>query len=194
MPSAATTGTGGVTIVDSVVSGNLARWNDLNGNGGGVNTGGGAVTVTRSTFVGNTAMNAGGGMLIGNDITAEDSTFTGNTAVFGAAMYSSFDITTVVNSTIHANTITGDEGGPGYGGAIQGSSIDAEIHLVHVTLTGTVGGSGISVAAVPELTNSVLADNAEGNCFGFGGGATSSGPWPRTVAARRRDCRLTAAR
>lgn len=168
------TGAGAVTIVDSVVTGNLARWNDLNGNGGGVNTGGGAVTVTRSTFVGNTAMNAAGGIGGGGDITAEASTFTGNSAKFGAAMYSSFDVTTLTNSTVHGNTITGDDGGPGYGGAIQSSSVDAEFHLVHVTVTGTVGGSGLSNAPIMELTNTVLAENAEGNCFTFNS-VTSNG-------------------
>ncbi len=168
------TDSGAVVVTDSVVSDNLAMWNDLNGNGGAINSGSGSVTIARSTFSGNTAANAGGAVLASDGtVTVTDSTFDHNTGEAGGAIYGSFQPITVVNSTFDANTVETDS--PGYGGAIEGSGAgSSHIVLHHVTLTGTLIGHGVVNGASVTITSSILADNADGSCSSFSG-ITSGG-------------------
>jgi CSLREA domain-containing protein len=106
-------GTGVLTVIESTVSGNNA-WN--NGNGGGIYnaaTANPAVTITDSIFFGNNGNNGG---TIANDagtMTITGSTFSGNTAfraviLNGGTLAATLNLT---NSTISGNTSTSDHGG-----------------------------------------------------------------------------------
>jgi Ricin-type beta-trefoil lectin domain len=125
------------------------------GTSGGAIDASGPLTVSLSTFSGNTAQE-GGGILSQNTASVTSSTFSGNTATIfgGGAIVSVVGTLTVTGSTFSGNT------GPG-GGAIDN---DATAHVSNSTFTGnTAGGNGggaIGNFGTATITQSTFSGNS----------------------------------
>jgi len=158
-----------------------------NTNGGGiVNLG--ILTVTSSSFSGNLAFGAGGGIL--NDgpvamLTVVNSTFSGNSAgssfAGGGAIYSGGLSLTVLNCTFYGNSAAG-------GGGIFKSDLFAigTATVTNSTFSGNAalgtifpgsGGGGVNdFAGDFTIKNTIFAASIGGNCIGgFTGGITDAG-------------------
>jgi hypothetical protein len=131
------------------VSGGTLSINDLtiaNGNPAGGGGGGifldnaGILTVTNSTFSGNSGK-FGGGINIQDDstLTVTNSTFSGNTAAAGGGIYSQSGTVTVTNSTFFGNRAVATNG----------------------------GGIGIFSGGTLNLKGTILADSTGANCGSF---------------------------
>jgi hypothetical protein len=147
---------GTLTVTNSTFSGNSA------GEGGAIYSSSGPLTVTNCTFSGNSANSssgAGGAIFNSGTLTVINSTFSGNSANSnsysywgtGSAIYNTgaIDIAgpqtvTVINSTFSGNSANGAYA---HGGAIYNNA-------------GNIPGEAANV------TNSILANNPGGNCFG----------------------------
>jgi len=130
----------------TIANGNSATY------GGGIFNGAGTLTVTNSTFSGNSAglqnnNTGGGGIYSGGPLTVTNSTFFGNTVPYGGGIYST-DTLAVTNSTFSGN----DAG----------------------------GGAGIYSAGTATVTNSTFSDNGSLYPGGLGGGIFN-GAGPLTV-------------
>jgi hypothetical protein len=136
-----------LTLVDSTVSGNTARWS-----GGGVysffNT---TTTILRSTISGNVSGDVGGGIRSLGNVTIVNSTISSNrsTGWYGGAMFITDGVVDMVSSTV-----TGNES-PSYAPA--------------AVFVGTFGPA----SATLNLQNSIVAANLSEGCFlaPFGAGA-----------------------
>jgi parallel beta-helix repeat protein len=177
----------GPTVVDRcTVSGNTS----LNGRGGGIRQGPGALTLTNSTISGNHAdQSQGGGIAI---VDADPSrvvgcTITGNSAGAGGGVWSENNGLVVEGSVISGNTaMTGDGGGigkassallmdtstvsgnhadNGFGGGISFDSGDAGSTITACTMSGNTAkfGGGLSLADCSvTLRNSTISGNQAG--------------------------------
>ncbi len=107
--------------------------------GGGINNDG-TLTISNSTFSGSSATHAfgsGGGISNLGTLTISNSTISGNSAPFGGGIYTNLGTLTISNSTISGNSATGGSGG---------------IHLINGTVT---------------LQNTIVANSiTSGNCSG----------------------------
>ncbi len=120
-------------------------------------------TISRCTFFGNTAINAGGAILCAGDMTVTDSTFYDNTAASeGGAIYAFGDgILTVTGCTITANRAAGFGGGI----RVNGESSTRLLTLRHSTICHNTsaqsdGGGGIDIVnAAATLENSIVWGN-----------------------------------
>jgi predicted outer membrane repeat protein len=134
--------------------------------GGGVDNGGGTLTVTNCSFSYNSAgwgggiSNAGGGTL-----TVTDTYFTGNSATTaGGGIYSELGTATVTNGTFSSNTAPQGGGFDSYGANVTISNSTFSSN------TATNYGAGIlNYNATLMVTNSTFSDNIAG-----WGGAISS--------------------
>jgi hypothetical protein len=165
------------------------------GGGGIVNSG--TLTITNSTFSGNSAVltgpNAGGGGCIGNfgTVTVTNSTFSGNSANTGGGggcIANNSGTVTVTNSTFSGNIA----GGSTCGGAISnggtltvtnstfsGNSTDfvgsgicneGTVTVTNSTFSGNSGGGGIyNQDGTVTVTNSTLSGNTGGGILNNGG-------------------------
>lgn len=168
---------GYVNAERSAFIGNVAASDELNGNGGAIRTGTGFVNVDETTFVGNMAANVGGAILTSSGrVSSIRSMFTENEARAGGAIYNSFGLITILNSTLHANTTTDINGN--LGGTVQTSTLGGGITLQFVTLTDTLVGLGVLGALDTGafiITGSIITGNAGGQCSFFGEPVTSAG-------------------
>ena len=168
----AASGSGIVTIRDSVISGNQAT------NGGGIGNTPATATgfVTMQVTVENSSIT--GNMVSGNGVQ------TGN----GGGIASLDGSLTVINSTISGNTAAGTAGTPsvsGLGGAmlIGSQALPNNVTLVANTIannTAVTGVSGIAHASLGGATtaqfkNNIIAGNVGLNCLNQGGTMTSLG-------------------
>jgi len=125
------------------------------GTSGGAIDASGPLTVSLSTFTGNSGQE-GGGILSQNTASVTNSTFTGNTATIfgGGAIVVVVGTMTVTGSTFSGNT------GPG-GGAIDN---DATVHVSNSTFTGNTaganGGGAIGNFGTVTITQSTLSGNS----------------------------------
>jgi CSLREA domain-containing protein len=110
----------GVTVAISTLT--IQNGNSGNGNGGfggGINNFGGALTVTNSTFTGNSTSGNGGGIFSTGTLTVTNSTFSANSASGGGGsggggIFSTSTgggTLTVTNSTLSGNSTSGNGGG-----------------------------------------------------------------------------------
>ena len=130
--------------------------------------GGGTVTVTGSTFSGNSAGAYGGGISnFRGTVTVARSTFSGNSAGYGGGISSSYGTLTVTNSTFSGN------GAGHYGGAIFNDNLTDSFptgmaSITNSTLSGnaaSISGGGIGNNGSLTLTNSLIANTTSGgNC------------------------------
>lgn len=97
---------GGGTVT---VTNSTFRGNSATDNGGGLLNGGGTVTVTNSTFYGNSAASGGGGLYnTGGIVTITNSTFSGNSASSGGGLYNLAGTLELVSSIV-ANSPNGGD-------------------------------------------------------------------------------------
>ena len=157
---------GTLSLVDSTIRENVAG-----SNGGGIlNTGGGVLTLTRSTVDGNTALTAGGILNDGGSLTLTASTVSGNRATGdtpntgpGGGILNS-TVLTLINSTVSGNTA-----GPGHtGGGIFNcgdscGGATSVLTITNSTITGnsSARGGGINndSGGAATLLNTIVAEN-----------------------------------
>ncbi len=149
------------------------------GDGGGIFNEAGADldVLLYSRITGNTAAANGGGISNGGDLSLDRVLIDGNQS--GAANNGGGLINNGAASLINV-TFEGNTGGP-FGGAILNQAMGT-LSLEHVTITNNsaTSGGGIvnentSAADVIEIGQTLLADNANGNCVGTGGATQSFG-------------------
>ena len=135
--------------------------------GGVIHDTGGTLTVSNSTFSGNSApVNSGGAIRIttGSMVTISDSTFSGNSAYRDGGISNFGGTLTVTNSTFSGNSATD-------GGGI--STIGGTTTVTNSTFSGnsaTDGGGGIySADGTTMLNNSIVANNGSRSCLLDGG-------------------------
>jgi len=182
----------GVFSVNTGVNFTVQNLTIANGNsanyGGGIYNNQGTLTVTNSTFSGNSAVGTpglGGGIFIGfgGTGTVTNSTFSGNSAsAFGGGIDNTGTVT-VTNSTFSGNSAGADGGG-----------IDNAVTLTVTNSTfsgntaGTDGGgirnealdnNGVDTAAALTVTNSTFSGNSAPS--GAGGGIENAFGGPLTV-------------
>ncbi|MBW0149248.1 choice-of-anchor Q domain-containing protein [Marinobacter arenosus] len=180
---AVVSGTGTVSVVDSVFEDNYAS--GASGSGGALFATSGAVTITGSTFRNNTADSAGGA-IAGNTLTLtiEDSVFEDNQSLGGAGgaisqVGESSGTLAVLRSEFRGNQAAGS------GGAIsQSSSVDLDIQdSVFEQNQADVNGGAVyvsngSLGSPVSLTKTTFANNSAG---ASGGGVYASIPQPGLV-------------
>jgi len=137
---------GPLTVSNCTFSGNTAVGSPRNTNGGAIANYGSILTVTGSTFVGNSvtpllSLPANGGAIFGRTVVVRNSTFQGNSSGAG------------VGSAIYANDIT----------------------LTGNTFSGNVAGvfGTVSFSTVTTMTNNLFSGNTGGDCLS--GGCPASG-------------------
>jgi uncharacterized repeat protein (TIGR01451 family)/CSLREA domain-containing protein len=140
------------------------------GSGGGISNFG-SLTVTDSTFSGNTASNAGGGIFNLGSITVTDSTFSGNAGNAGGGIYINGGTLTVSNSTFSGNAA--NIGGGGI------SNNFGNLTVSNSTFSGNAGNAGGGIFnnshGTLNLANTLLANSTGGDCANRGTLNTSSG-------------------
>ncbi|MEZ4709847.1 MAG: family 16 glycosylhydrolase [Caldilineaceae bacterium] len=154
-------------LIDSTVANNSSGWA-----GGGIyaffNT---SVLIERSTISGNTAQDVGGGLRTLGNVSIQNSTLSGNVATnwHGGAAFVTDGVMNILNSTIVGNSGPADAAG------------------------GLFVGTFTTAAASLNLTNSVVANNTNGDCFAgfFGAGAVALTSGGHNVAGDA-SCNLSA--
>ena len=164
---------GTLTVVDSIITGNrLRHGNGSFGYGAGIyNCPSSTLTVINSTISNNSA-EIGGGICNGGNLTIVNSTFTANVARRrrGGAI-GNYGILTITNSTLSGNSSGSDglAGGILNGGLFQSAGT---LSINNSTFSGNTaaedgGGAVFNVkGSSVALQNSILANNAGGNCRG----------------------------
>jgi chitodextrinase len=129
------------------------------GTSGGAIDASGTLTVTSSTFTGNIAQE-GGGIFTQKAATITNSTFSGNKATIfgGGGMVSAAGTATVTGDTFTGNT------GPG-GGAIDN---DTTLHISNSTFTGNTAGANGGGAIVNFGPTTITQSTLSGNTAQFG--------------------------
>ena len=159
---------GTLTVTNSIVSGNTAG-----GGGGIINLG--TLTLTNSRVSGNTASDGdGGGIYNFSNMNVTNSTISGNTTsgtfASGGGIHNFGDMN-VTNSTISGNAASGTTG---RGGGIRNFGT---LTLTNSTVSDNSApdGGGIGHLDSPVTAiNSIIANNAGGNCGEFFGSAIVS--------------------
>jgi hypothetical protein len=151
-------------------------------NGDGYGGPGAGMTVSNSTFIGNSALYGGGAIFVGGGpLTVTNSTFSGNTSDTGGAIYSYGG--TIANSTFNGNSAT--NGTSGLGGAIESVSGSLVANNdIFSNNTALQYGAGIELyGSTLSASNNVFYNNLDGgtteedcNIFGTGTCTGSSVP------------------
>jgi hypothetical protein len=155
---------GGVTIVDTAISGNsVGKTGGPSDVGGGVYTyqdGGkipGNLTVINSTISGNFAFSAGGGIACGkSSLTVINSTISGNSAgAYGGGIVGGSFGTMIVNSTVSGNSAASC-------GGVCGGAVEIGNTILNTNAAGNIDGS------VTSRGYNVCSDDAGGLLNGPG--------------------------
>ncbi len=151
----------------AVVMADLTLSNGRSVNGGGIQLGGGALTLSNCVVSGNSAntnSGSGGGInASGGSLVVLNSTFSGNEARFGGGIWNCCAQVALSNTTFTANLAIGGNGSDG--GAIHnsGTLIVQSCTIVSNVAGGTIngaGGGGIRNFSVARLGNSIIARNS----------------------------------
>ena len=159
----ATYGGGILSFTTLMLSDDVITGNSVNSYGGGVAMGGVAL-IRRCTFSENIAVGSnaiGGGILALGPLSLTDSTFTGNTSSTVGGGLASANSTRIVNSTFTGNTANVVGNNSGEGGAIV---IDGSAQIENATIVGNsaaTSGGGVLVepSRTVTITNSIVAGN-----------------------------------
>ncbi|MDX6285080.1 MAG: hypothetical protein QOG53_565 [Frankiales bacterium] len=135
-------GSGGLTIVNSVITGNKAG-----GAGGGVTGDGSALRITNSVISNNTSPGPGAAGSSDISITVINSRLIGNT---GVGTLGSDGLITVRNSEVSGNT---------GGGLFSG---DGGVTVINSTITNTTNSAAISTDGAVTLVYATIVDNGGG--------------------------------
>ncbi len=162
----------GVTATISGIT--IENGANLSGGGGGI-TNLGTLTVSNSTFLGDSSQSAPGGGGIQNQgtLTVSNSTFSGNSAPTGnGGGIENFGSATVINSTFSGNSSDGPGGGIATYGTLAVSNSTFSGNSVGPTLLGgAIGNDGTLT-----LKNTLMAgQKSGGNCYLYAGTTTSDG-------------------
>jgi hypothetical protein len=172
----------GLTIANAESSGSAA--NHTTAQGGGI-LNNGQLTVTNTTFSGNSAdAGQGGGIYNNGTLSVTNSTFSGNSASHGGGIYNN-NALTVTNSTF-----SGNSAGTAGGGIYNNSALT----VTNSTFSGNSAGAGGGIYNVGTLTltNGTFSGNsagAGGGIYNFGTSATLA----NTILANSTDGDCTAA-
>jgi predicted outer membrane repeat protein len=159
--------TGSLALNDVTLSNGLVSAT----NGGGAIFNHGPLTVTSTTFSGNTStatVTSGGAINSSGPLTVSLSTFTGNTAQEGGGIFnqSATSTATVTDTTFSGNTATTFGGGAIV--SADGTTNVARDTFAGNNATGAAGGGAIDNDATVNITNSTFNGNTGGT---NGGGA-----------------------
>jgi hypothetical protein len=155
---------GGTTLT---VTNSTFSGNSASFQGGGIFNGG-TLAIANSTFYGNSAGSEGGGIFNGGTLTVTNSTFSGNSADSGGGM-SNGGTLTLTNSTFSGNS------------ARSGGGMASDVGTLTVTDSTFSGnsaavGGGIRIdGGTLTVTNSTFSGNSASGAFGFGGGIFNIG-------------------
>lgn len=123
----------------------------------------GTLTVTNSTFSGNTATVTGGGIYNAGTLTVANSTFSGNSSEQDGGGVANFGTLTVTNSSFSGNTASV------FGGGIE-TARGSRTTVTNSTFSGNSSGEsggGILNFGTLTLRNTIVADSTSGgNCSG----------------------------
>ncbi len=158
----------GVTASISTLT--IANGNALNADGSGIYNQG-TLTVTNSTFSGNTAGLlgvSGGGIYNVGTLTVTNSTFSGNSAIGGGGGIYNAGTLTVTNSTLSRNSANGAGGGI-YN--FMSGTLTVKNSTFSRNSTNNGFGGGVNNQGTLMVTNSTLS----GNSAGTGGGIFNQG-------------------
>ena len=164
-----------VMVVNSGKTLNLLKLTIANGqcnfcDGGGIFNSGGTVSVTNSTFSGNstnsnTNDHHGGGLYNTGILNVTNSTFSGNNSVGAGGGIDNEGTLTVTNSTFsgnHADNLFG-------GGIVNGNVVNnATLNLINSTFSGNTaaGGGGIwNSSGTLNFANTIIANSSPSDCF-----------------------------
>ncbi|MDP1546375.1 MAG: Ig-like domain-containing protein [Anaerolineales bacterium] len=158
---------GNLTIENSTIS-NSSTTTAVSVGGGGVFTSSSSatLTVTNSTFSGNTATYFGGGIYnAGSTVSISNSTFSGNqsTANSGGGIYNSTGSLTITDSTFSSNMATAG------GGSIYNNTGSGAVSVTGTTFSGNQANSGAGIHAtngVISISNSTFSNNSVTNDAG----------------------------
>ena len=165
---------GMTTVMDADVMDNDAGTSP--GNGGGLHTGGGDVSVSGGTFSGNTAVE-GGGLWSSGSLTVDGTVIEDNEALSdadeafegGGGLFNQAGTMMVTDATISGNTATGP-GGSGGGLFNNGDGNTTVMNSAFVENTSARAGGGVEVnGGTVTLTDTDFNDNATGDTPGNGG-------------------------
>jgi len=155
---------GTLAIEHSTVSGNFFITFDprpiLGGDGAGIYSVGGAVTISSSTVSGNRANRQAGGIFNGGTLEVTDSTISGNGAQYSAGGVLNHGTMVVRNSTVSANTASYKH--TGIGGGIANGGL---LTITHSTFSGNSAdgaGGGIHNGGTIEIGNCILKSGSMG--------------------------------
>jgi hypothetical protein len=144
---------GSLSLQNTIVSGNHVSGG---GSGGGIYCVFGPTTITNSTISGNSASNAGGGIVTTDTSTITNSTISGNSAhVDGGGILNLFGHLTVTNSTVNGNSARGSGGG-------INNTFSNSITIKNSTISGNsalVDGGGIYNAGAITVAHAIINDN-----------------------------------
>lgn len=164
---------GTLTVIDSIITGNrLRRGNGSFGYGAGIyNCPSSTLTLINTTISDNSA-EVGGAICNGGTLTILNSTFSGNVArQHRGGAIASYGALTITNSTFSGNS----SGSNGLAGAILNGGLfqsDGFLLINNSTLSGNTAGEGRGggiynvKGSSALLQNSIIANNAGGNCHG----------------------------
>ncbi|MCA9967909.1 MAG: hypothetical protein KC423_26875, partial [Anaerolineales bacterium] len=136
--------------------------NSASDSGGGIYNGTGMLIVTNSTFSGNAANYLGGG--ISNDnggpLTVTNTTFSSNSANYGGGIYNNFGTLTVTNSTFSGNVV--DDSG---GGIYNNFGTLTVTNSTFSDNSANYGGGVYNNIGTAHLAGTILANSTSGgNC------------------------------
>lgn len=145
------------------IKGSTLRRNVAGDRGGGIRAS--SAIVSNSTVSGNFATNGIGGGILSSTATISRSTISGNSALSGGGIFSISSVT-LTNTTVSANTATGEFGG----GVITVGTATLTNCTINDNAARRDGGGINAVAAI--LTNCTISGNTAGD---FGGGIWAMG-------------------
>jgi cysteine-rich repeat protein len=134
--------------------------NNNDSHGGGIVNSYGTVSVTNTTFSGNSAYRGGGILTLDGTVTVTNSTFRDNSAVYrdangaGAGIYNVRGTLTVTDSTFSSNSA--DWGG----GIYNGGTLTVTNSTFSGNSADTQGGGGIHNGGTSTVTNSTFSENS----------------------------------
>lgn len=160
---------GTLTITNSTLTGNNAIFS-----GGAVNNNHGTLNITNSTISGNSAMYGGGVWNSGGTVTISNSTFSFNNALGasgGGGVDNGNGTLTITNSTFSDNAGIG-------AGAVKHDN--GPLTITNSTFSDNVGiGGGVNnISGTAILRNTIVANNAGGNCRGTISDGGNNLRWP----------------
>ncbi len=146
----------------------------IGGSGGGIFNIAGILTVSASTFIGNSASYEGGGIFNESTLTVSDSTFSDNSAASGGGIFNDAGTLTANNNIFYGNTASG------YGGGI--ANLGTSNASYNVFWHNLVNGGENDCNGCTSNSNPVNADPKLAPLGNYGGPTETMLPLPGSAA------------